>query len=94
DEALSFLLAHNTGVLATIASDGGPRARLVYYTCDDEFRVYFMSLANTRKAEDIANNAKAAFVVSETSLPRTLQIEGTVEDLTDTVGMDAHVTDL
>lgn len=93
EDALSFLVDHDTGVLATISRAGEPHARLLYYTCDDSFNVYFITLKDTRKASDIASNDKAAFVVSETEIPRTLQMEGTVADLTDTATVDPLLTD-
>jgi len=65
----------------------------VYYTCDSEFKIYFMTLANTRKASDLATHARAAFVVSQTDMPRTIQLEGSVEDLTDTATNDPLLTD-
>ena len=92
DDALSFLVGHDTGVLATLSDEGTPRARLVYYTCDDSFNVYFITLANTRKAGDLRRDPHAAFVVSETDTPRTIQIEGKVTDLTDTVELDPMLT--
>jgi general stress protein 26 len=94
EEALSFLIGHSTGVLATVGKDSQPRARLVYYAADDAFRVHFITLANTRKAEDIAENPRAAFVVAETDAPRTIQLEGAVEDLTDTATIDPVLADL
>ena len=92
-DALSFLIANQSGVLATISAAGEPSARLVYYTCDDSFNIYFLTLANTRKAADLKANPRAAFVVSETETPRTIQIEGTVEDLTDTATVDPLLAD-
>lgn len=88
DEALSFLVNHDTGVLATTARSGEPHARLLYYICDDSFNVYFITLKNTRKVDDIDADAHAAFVVSEIEIPRTVQVEGTVTDLTDTATLD------
>lgn len=93
DEALSFLVNHDTGVLATISDAGEPRARLVYYTCDDAFNIYFITLKNTRKAADITANGKAAFVVSETEIPHTIQLEGTVADLSDSATLDPLLVD-
>lgn len=93
DEALSFLVNHDTGVLATASLTGEPHARLIYYTCDDAFNVYFITLKKTRKVADIAVNNKAAFVVSEEEIPRTLQLEGTVSDLSDTATVDPLLTD-
>lgn len=89
DEALSFLVNHDTGVLATVSGSGEPRARMVYYTCDDFFNVYFITLTKTRKTGDLASHPRAAFVVAETDIPRTLQLEGVVSDLTETATNDA-----
>jgi general stress protein 26 len=93
EEALSFLVDHDTGVLATLSREGAARARLVYYTCDDAFNIYFLTLKATRKVADLATNPRAAFVVSETDIPRTIQIEGAVEDLTDTATVDPILDD-
>jgi general stress protein 26 len=93
DEALSFLVDQEVGVLATVSRAGEAHARLVYYTCDDSFNVYFMTLKNTRKVSDMASNPHAAFVISETERPRTLQMEGMITDLTDTATIDPTLSD-
>lgn len=82
--AASFLHTHSVGVLATLSPNGTPRARSVYYATDDSFSIYFWTLTSTRKTEDIATNAYGAFVVSDENTPQTLQIEGTISDLTET----------
>ncbi len=94
DDALSFLVAHTTAVLATLSDKGTPRARTIYYTCDDSFNVYFITLTNTRKVADLAGNPHGAFVVSEVDIPRTLQMEGTITDLTDSATIDTRLSDL
>jgi len=93
DEALSFLVNHDVGVLATVSEDNNPHVRTIYYASDDSFNVYFMTLLNTRKISDITTNGKGAFVVSEHDTPRTLQLEGTITDLTDTATNDSLLTD-
>lgn len=82
--ARSFLKDHAVGVLATLSPESTPRARTVYYAADDSFGVYFCTLSETRKVDDIARNAHAAFVVSAEETPQTIQIEGTIADLTET----------
>jgi general stress protein 26 len=93
EEALSFLVNHDTGVLATLSRANETHARMVYYTCDDAFNIYFITLKNTRKVSDLASNEQAAFVVSEMEVPRTIQIEGVVEDLTSSAVVDPLLTD-
>lgn len=94
DEALEFLKTQEAGVLATLSEEGSPRARTVYYAADDAFNIYFFTLVGTRKVEEAARDARAAFVVFSSATPRTVQIEGTLEDLTETATMDEHVRTL
>ncbi len=84
EEAHTFLTSNDIGALATTSSDGMPHVRLVYYAADADFSIYFLSLANTRKADDIQNGSKAAFVVTGNDRHHTLQIEGIFEEMTDT----------
>ena len=92
EDALTFLVNHDAGVLATVSANGQPSARMVYYTSDDDFNVYFITLRDTRKFQHLHSNERAAFVVSETEVPRTIQIEGRVDDLSDTATNDALLT--
>lgn len=93
DEALTFLMNHETGVLATISEANEPHARLVYYTVDDAFNIYFITLKNTRKVADLGAHHQAAFVVSQEDMPRTVQIEGKVTDVTDTTTLNPIIAD-
>jgi uncharacterized pyridoxamine 5'-phosphate oxidase family protein len=79
--ALSFIKSHETGVLSTLSMAGTPRARTLYYVSSEDFSIYFLTLINTRKAEDMRHHHEVAFTVSDTSVPQTLQIEGLVEDV-------------
>ncbi|MDR3547719.1 MAG: pyridoxamine 5'-phosphate oxidase family protein [Candidatus Pacebacteria bacterium] len=92
--AFDFLASQKTGVLSTLSPAGTPRARLVYYACDGMFAVYFITLANTRKAEDLAAHPQAAFTVSSEAVPQTVQIEGTVEDVTERSIIDPVLVEL
>lgn len=82
--ALEFLKSHSLGAIATTGLDGSPRVRVMYYACDDDFSIYIFSLRNTRKVEDIHENARAAFTVASDDTHHTLQIEGQFEGMTDT----------
>jgi general stress protein 26 len=94
ETARAFLQAHRTGVLSTLSPLGNPRARLVYFAGDADFNIYFMSMDTTRKAEDIRSHNKAAFVISSEEVPQTLQLEGIVEDITNTPAPDDTVENL
>lgn len=92
--ALEFLKNHKTGVLATISPDGMPRARLLYYSCDDAFNVSFLTLSTTRKVSDLSSNQSAAFTVAAEEIPQSLQMEGKISDLTDSGTIDASLSKL
>ncbi|MFA6414967.1 MAG: pyridoxamine 5'-phosphate oxidase family protein [Candidatus Paceibacterota bacterium] len=92
--ALTFLKSHTLGTLATVSPDGDPRARAVYFACDDSFSIYFVTHADTRKWADIKEHAQAAFAVSDEKIPQTVQIEGTVTNLTNTALIDPALVDL
>ncbi len=93
-DALAFLKRHKTGVLATLSAQGVPRSRLIYYVCDNEFRIYFSTLLNTRKYEDFSAHPQASFVVATEDVPQTLQIEGLVSEITDEQKMEQELAPL
>lgn len=80
--ALDFLRTHMTGVLSTISQAQTPRARTLYYSHDSDFNLYFITLATTRKASDVAAYPLAAFTVTDEHTLQTLQLEGSVTDVT------------
>lgn len=91
--ALAFLKGRKTGVLAT-TSPSGPHARTVYFASDASFNIYFVTHTDTRKWADLEADARAAFVVSDEQVPQTLQLEGTVENLTKTALIEPALVDL
>lgn len=81
-DALAFLKKHKTGVLATVAGDYHIHASMVHYTSDDDFNLYLLTQANSRKYEALQQHPQVAFTVSSSSIPQTLQIEGMATDIT------------
>lgn len=81
-DALAFLKRHKTGVLATTEQDHRVHASMVYYTADDNFNLYFLTLSHTRKFKGIQAHPQVAFTVSTPDVPQTLQIEGMAMDIT------------
>jgi general stress protein 26 len=93
-QAVTFLQEHSIGVLATVSPEGTPRARTVYYAANEAFDLYFLTIAGTRKVEDINLNNHAAFVVSDETTPATLQIEGVLSEQPDASVSDPMVQKL
>lgn len=81
-DALAFLLRHKTGVLATVSPTGDAHASMVYYTADEEFNVYFLTLSSTRKYAGLSAHPQVAFTVANPDVPQTLQLEGIAMDIT------------
>lgn len=93
EAARSFIKAHTLGTLATV-SETGPHARTIYYATNDQFEIFFVTLAGTRKVVDINGDHRAAFVISDENAPQTLQMEGTLLELPDTTIADPMVKEL
>ncbi len=79
--ALEFLKSHTAGVLATAGHDGKPHASVVYYTGDDAFSIFFVTLASSRKYQALKANPWGAFVIGTQEVPQTLQLEGPIVEL-------------
>ncbi len=92
--ALAFLKDHTAGVLATVSREGKPHASIVYYTCDDSFSIYFLTLMSSRKYQALQANPWGAFVVGNQDAPQTLQIEGPVVELKQNDEMGKHLPEL
>lgn len=80
-DALAFLKRHKVGVVATFAGEYQPHASMVYYTADDDFNIYFLTLMSTRKYKALQAHPQVAFTVSTPDVPQTLQIEGMATDI-------------
>lgn len=93
-EALAFLKAHKAGVIATVSREGRPHASAIYYTSDDKFSIYFLTLASSRKYAAALANPWAAFVVGAQDIPQTLQIEGPISEIHRQEDLDNHASDL
>src|SRR5262249_2869813 len=65
--------------LATCTSDGLPSARLVLLRRYDERGFCFFTNYQSRKAEELAQNPRAALVLFWAAFQRQIRIEGRVE---------------
>jgi nitroimidazol reductase NimA-like FMN-containing flavoprotein (pyridoxamine 5'-phosphate oxidase superfamily) len=81
-EVLKFLMSQKVGVLSTI-SENKPHGTYIYYIADENFDVYFTTVVSTRKHKNISSNMNVAFTVGTIKPPKTVQIEGPAEVVTD-----------
>lgn len=73
----------NAMTLATVGADGQPSARLVLLKDVDGRGFVFYSNRNSRKAREIAANARVALVFWWEALERQVRIEGRAEPVSD-----------
>ena len=65
--------------LATSTRDGRPAARMVLVKASDERGFVFYTNFGSRKANELANNPRAALLFHWKSLARQVRVEGTIE---------------
>jgi uncharacterized protein YhbP (UPF0306 family) len=84
EEALALLKAHRTMTLATVSA-GQPSAASLYFACDDNFRLYFVSDPATRHCRELAEKSAVAVTVNGDRSGwrelRGLQIRGRVHQV-------------
>jgi pyridoxamine 5'-phosphate oxidase len=73
----------NAMTLATTAADGLPSARIVLLKGADARGFVFYTNKQSRKAEELTANSRAALLFHWKPLGRQVRIEGRVEDVTD-----------
>lgn len=78
-----FLALHRVGVLATVSSAGKPHAATIYFTYDQQLNIYFVTKKETQKSRNLQANGLAAIAVYDAATQTTVQIEGTVVEVTD-----------
>ncbi len=78
--------------LATAAADGAPSVRMMLLKSFDQRGFVFFTNYESRKAGEIEENARAAFVVYWNTLQRQVRVEGAVERLSEAESIDYFVT--
>lgn len=84
DQALAAQLPEpNAMTLATITSDGKPKARMVLLKGFDERGFVFYTNYNSQKGQDLAQNPQASLVFWWAELERQVRIYGRVEKISE-----------
>ena len=80
-DLLQFMRTHINAVQATVSPDGSPQAAVVGIAVTDLFELVFDSVETTRKAVNLSQNPKVAFVLGGwmSGDERTVQYEGVVD---------------
>jgi len=81
-DLLKFLRTQRLAVQTSISASGMPQAAVVGVAVSDRFEIVFDTLASTRKAVNLRQNPRAAFVVGGLTEgdERTAQVEGIADE--------------
>jgi len=79
EKAIEFLMHNDVAVVATTSPVGEPQAAALYYIAESAKILYFVTGSNTKKFQNLRENARVAFVVGSGSEPVTLQGGGIAE---------------
>ena len=63
------------GIIATVAPDNTPESASVNYMIDNDWKIYIITYANSRKVQNIKQNNHVAFVVGVAQVPHTAQMQ-------------------
>jgi pyridoxine/pyridoxamine 5'-phosphate oxidase len=80
-ELLAFMRKYRVAVETSVSSDGVPQAAVVGVAVGDEFELVFDTLLSTRKAVNLRQNPRTAFVFGGWGAgeERTVQYEGVAD---------------
>ena len=89
-QLLAFMRARVYAVQATVSPDGSPQAAVVGIAVTDLFEIVFDTVETTRKAVNLSQNPKVAFVIGGWTPgdERTMQWEGIVDKPSGAVDAD------
>ena len=83
DGIVDFLSQNKVGVIATADGSGKPHAATVYFTCDRQLNIYFITKKETQKSRNLQANPYAAVAIFDAPSQATVQAEGPVSEVTD-----------
>lgn len=81
------------GTISTISSNIKPEAASIYFVFDKNLNIFFITRKESRKYKNILNNNRASFVITTEKPPKTVQLEGVVEE-TSTKEQGTHFSNL
>lgn len=78
---LTFIRSHRFAIEATVSPDHSPQAAIIGFAVTEQFELVFDTLASTRKAANLRDNPRIAFVIGgwNDNDSRTVQYEGVAD---------------
>lgn len=85
-----FLKQHQLAVVSTVNKDAKPEAAVVGFALTSDFNLIFGTFSTSRKYMNLQSNLSVAVVIGWDQ-GKTVQIEGTVEEITDPKEIDSSI---
>jgi hypothetical protein len=81
-QLLQFLRSHTWAIQCSVSPSQAPQAALVGFVVSDRFEIFFDTLEQTRKMQNLRSNSKIAFVIGgwNHADERTVQYEGIADE--------------
>ena len=81
-ELLGFMREHWLATQASVSASGDPQAAVVGFVVTDAFELFFDTLTTSRKAANLRQHPRAAFVIGGAAPgdERTVQLEGVCDE--------------
>lgn len=92
--ALAFLREIPTGVLATVSTTGEPFSSTVYFTCADDFSLYFIISHHSDKFKNLTLNPLASMTIGTGPAYQEVIVRGKVEQVNDPHARESVLADI
>lgn len=85
NDALNFLQGNPLGALATLNREGLPDVSAIYFFTEKDFTCYFVTKSDTRKYQNCLKNPNVTLLSFSEKDLISVEINGTVETVVDTL---------
>jgi len=89
-----FLRANPVGVLSTVGPGGDPHGAVIYFDVKQDFLVFFLTRAATRKYDNIKHHTMVTLTVFDAHSQTAAQISGRAAEVTAKAQINAIADDL
>ena len=86
-----FIKNHQLAVVSTVTHDAKPESAVVGFALTDDFNLIFGTFSTSRKYVNLQSNSSVAVVIGWDQ-GKTVQLEGTVSEVTEPREIDASIT--
>ncbi len=91
DRIKQFIKAHQLAVISTVNKDAKPESAVIGFALTEDFNLIFGTFSTSRKYINLQSNSSIAVVIGWDQ-GKTVQLEGTVSEVTEPREIDVSIT--